>query len=460
MLFSSQPFVLLFLPLALLLYYSVAGIAAARLRALLLGSFIFYAWWDPRFVPLLAGSILANWLIARRFAASPAAWLIAAGVAVNLTLLGAFKYADFVAANLLAIFGRPHAGFDLILPLGVSFFTFQQISYLVDLKRGTAPLYPLERYATYILFFPQLIAGPIVRHNELIPQFEASPLRDGLCERLSRGGLLFILGLLKKVYFADEYAPLVERQFDAVASGAAASGGEAWFAALAYTLQLYFDFSAYSDMAIGLALMFGFTLPLNFHTPYRALDIRDFWRRWHITLSRFFRDYVYIPLGGSRQGAGGVTFAVTATMLLAGLWHGAGWTFIAWGAAHGVAILVNRGWSAAGFRLPAALAWAMTFLFVIVGWVLFRAEDFGVAASLLRSMSGVEGWGAGRVDGEDLRFLLLGMALATLGPENVEIPRLRWVARPATAVLAGVALVAVTMRVGAGRSLEFIYFQF
>lgn len=459
MLFSSQAFIVVFLPAVLAAYYLAASSPAWRLRVLVLASLLFYGYWDARFVPLLAGSIAGNWLLARAFAASSLGVLVPAGVALNLLLLGVFKYADFFAASVLATVGQTHVPWSVVLPLGISFFTFQQISYLVDLRRGRAPAYPLLHYAAYVTFFPQLIAGPIVRHNELIGQFDADPCRPGLHERLARGLVLFTLGLIKKVFLADEYAPLVDTRFAEVAAGGALGGGDAWFAALAYTAQLYFDFSAYSDMAIGLGLMFGLRLPLNFDAPYRALSIREFWRRWHMTLSSFLRDYVYIPLGGSRQGPARAAGAVLATMLLCGLWHGAGWTFVVWGAAHGVAIVVARTWAGSGMRLPAPFAWALTMGFVIAGWVLFRAADFGVARDMLAAMAGAQGWAA-RAGAEDVQFLALGLVLALLGPTNVELAARPWIARRAVAVLSAVALVAVTLRVGHGRAVEFIYFQF
>ncbi len=459
MLFSSQAFILIFLPLVCLAYYALAQHPHGRLRLLLIASLVFYGWWDPRFVPLLAASMAGNWVIALAWKRFHLPALIAAGITLNLLLLGIYKYADFFAGSLLPIFGFEHARWQFVLPLGISFFTFQQITYLVDLRRGRAPIYRLEEYAAFVTFFPQLIAGPIVRHDELIPQFKADPTREGYEERLTRGIVLFVLGLIKKVLLADEFAPEVDTRFGEVGSGDVLGAAQAWYTALAYTLQLYFDFSAYSDMAIGLGLMFGLQLPVNFDKPYRALDIRDFWRRWHMTLSRFFRDYVYIPLGGSRKGAIGLAFAVICTMLLCGLWHGAGWTFIAWGAAHGLAILVNRIWRGSGVRLPPVLAWAATMLFVIGGWVLFRAADFAVAGAMMSSMAGMNGWG-GLPSNSDLQFLVIGLVLALAGPTNIELSERPWIAHQAVAAVTGLMLMVIALRVGYGRSVEFIYFQF
>jgi len=456
MLFSSQVFLLAFLPLAVAAYYAVARSEAPRLWVLVLASVAFYGWWDPRFLPLITGSVLGNWWLASRDSGPGLdRRALVLGVALNLALLAVFKYTNFALASAAVLTGTEPASFDIVLPLGISFFTFQQISYLVDKGRGQAPAYPLPAYAAYVMFFPQLIAGPIVRHNQLIPQLALSPLREGVYARCGAGLALFTLGLVKKVFFADELAGVA----DPVFAGAGDPGAQqAWLGALAYTFQLYFDFSAYSDMAIGLGHLFGLTLPLNFDQPYRALSVREFWRRWHITLSDFLRDYVYVPLGGSRAGGLRLAVAVMATMLLCGLWHGAGWTFVVWGGLHGAAVLVNRLWQRAGIALPAPGAWLLTMLFVVLGWVLFRAEDFGVAAGIWRGMAGLNGPGAS--DEEAVRLTLAGGLFAVLGPTAVQLAGRPWMARPAAAVAAGVLLAACILRVGAGRSLEFIYFQF
>jgi len=460
MLFSSQPFLLLFLPLSLLAYYGLATSYRGRLAALTVASMTFYAWWDPRFVPLLAGMIVLNWAVVRIHAEVARSSILRLGVVLNLAVLGLFKYANFLAESVLSVFSIEHEPWGLILPLGISFFTFQQISYLVDRARGDAPVYGLAEYAAYVSFFPQLIAGPIVRHNQLINQFRTDPRTVANLEMAGRGLVLLTLGLIKKVFFADELAPIADAGFDPVAAGAAITFGEAWLAALAYSLQLYFDFSAYSDMALGLGALFGFSLPLNFNAPYRALDIRDFWRRWHMTLSSFLRDYLYIPLGGNRGTVARTFFTVMATMLLCGLWHGAGWTFIAWGALHGGAICINRLWARSPWHLPRIAAWGVTMIFVILGWVLFRAESFDVAATMLTGMGSPGAFTAGDIDTEDMVFVLIGALFATLGPTNVTVSERRHLLRRRYAVAAACGLFLVTLRVGQGRGLEFIYFQF
>lgn len=460
MLFSSQAFLLLFLPLTLSAYYAASGSRRARIALITLASFAFYAWWDPRFVPLLAGLIGLNWLIVRVHEARGHASVLAVGIGVNLLFLGLFKYANFLAENLLGVAGIEHEPWGLILPLGISFFTFQQISYLVDRRRGEAPCYGLLEYAAYVSFFPQLIAGPIVRHNQLIAQFDRDPRISANFEMAGRGLALFALGLTKKVFFADELAPIADAGFDIAANGGVVAFGESWLSATAYTLQLYFDFSAYSDMAIGLGALFGLRLPVNFDAPYRALDIRAFWRRWHMTLSSFLRDYVYIPLGGNRGSVARTVFTVMATMLLCGLWHGAGWTFIAWGALHGAAICFNRAWQAGGLRLPVPAAWALTMLFVIAGWVLFRADDFAAASVMLQSMAGVAGFVAGDGDAGDWTIVAIGAAFALLGPTAFDAAHRSALVQRRYAVAVGCVLFLITLRVGQGRGLEFIYFQF
>jgi alginate O-acetyltransferase complex protein AlgI len=458
LLFSSQLFILLFLPLALLAYHALAGDYRARLWALTLASFVFYAWWDLRFLPLLLAAVTLNWGLGHlyvRLGRPP--WFITAGIVCHLALLGFFKYANFLGDVFAAATGASHDRWDIVLPLAISFFTFQQISYLIDLKRNEAPTYTWLEYTGYIVFFPHLIAGPIVRHNELVGQFAAHPHRDGALEMAARGLVLFVLGLVKKVFLADELAGVADPVFDGALGGAAPALADAWLGALGYSLQLYLDFSAYSDMAIGLGAMFGLRLPINFDYPYRATSIRDFWRRWHMTLSRFFRDYLYIPLGGNRRGLAATCALVMFTMTLCGLWHGAGWTFVAWGALHGLAIVGSRLWEVTGVRVPAAAGWALTMLFVVVGWVLFRAETFDGAWRVLQGMAGA---GAGAASREGWTLVALGAACALLGPTNIAWAEQRLAPRGWIAALAAFALFAVTLRVGQGRGLDFIYFQF
>lgn len=460
MLFHSQVFILLFLPVALAAYYATRG-TEARQAVVIALSLFFYAWADIRFLPLLVCSILLNWTLAhaiREHGSRLALWV---GVGANLGLIGYFKYKNFFLESLTALTGGTFEPTPLLLPIGISFFTFQQISYLVDVRRGVAPVYGLRKYAFYVAYFPQLIAGPIVRHNELIPLLALDPLRPGVAERVSRGAVLFVIGLVKKFAIADRMAPHANDVFAAVAGGVPVGTADAWTGALAFTLQIYFDFSAYSDMAIGLAMMMGLGLPYNFDAPYRATSIRDFWRRWHVSLSRFLRDYLYIPLGGSRHGLPRQMMAQFVTMTLCGLWHGAGWTFLAWGAWHAAGMMANTLWSAAGRRLGAWLAWPLTLLFVVFGWVLFRAESLTAAGQLWLSMvGGAAGETTAAIGGFSPSLAVAAGLIACLGPTSQAIALERLPAWRPVAAVAALCLFVVILEIGKGQPIEFIYFEF
>ncbi len=461
MLFNSQIFLLLFLPLTLLAYYRISENRAQREWLVIAASIIFYGYWDYRLVPLLAGSIIANWLFARSIGGRGSRVGVLLGIGLNLVIIGVFKYADFFAGSLAWIFGAQHTPWNIILPLGISFFTFQQISYLADRYKGEAPEYGFREYFLYVSFFPQLIAGPIVRHNELIYQLESSPRRDGMHERLSRGATLLAIGLVKKVFIADTAARIADPLFEAAGNGAL-SMIDAWIATLAFTFQIYFDFSGYSDMAIGLALMFGLTLPINFNIPYRAVSIRDFWRRWHMTLSHFLRDYLYIPLGGARHGLSMQALALTATMFLGGLWHGAGWTFVVWGLMHGAGLAIHAWWSRlTNISLPNPAGWALTMVFVMLGWVLFRASSFPEAMSMFTSMIGGHGFTLTMANyGAHPAILALAAAVALIGPSSQAFALERDYARPWGALAVASALTFSVIMAGSSAHPEFIYFQF
>jgi alginate O-acetyltransferase complex protein AlgI len=459
MLFNSQVFITGFLPIVLGLYYAVASRRSARQSVVVLASLAFYGWWDIRFVPLLGGLTVVNWLIAQWFGVHRARWIPILGVVLNLAVLGLFKYADFFSGTAYALLGENFHPWQLILPLGISFFVFQKISYLIDLRRGDRHIYAFLDFCMFVTFFPQLIAGPLVRHNEIIHQFALDPRRPEMWENLSRGFVLFVIGVAKKVALADTLAMVADPLFTR-AAGVSLSAVEAWTATGAYTLQIYFDFSGYSDMAIGLALMFGLRLPMNFNAPYRAVSIRDFWRRWHMTLSRFLRDYLYIPLGGNRCGAVRQAVNVVATMLLGGLWHGANWTFVAWGGLHGLALAVNHVWEGWGLRLPRAAAWAITLLFVMACWVLFRSADFTTAGDILVSMVGAHGLGQLSLDREYVAALIGGAAVALLGPTSQEAALAKLQPKPWLAMPAGLMLAYLLLLVGGRLPNVFIYFQF
>jgi alginate O-acetyltransferase complex protein AlgI len=454
MLFQSQVFILLFLPAVLGAYYLSAERPVLREAILILASLLFYAWWDPRFVPLLVGQTVATWLIAEAYLRYPSRAWIVLGVAANLAVLAFFKYLAFVAGAVVGIMGVPVQGWDLILPLGISFYTFELISYLVDLRRGDGPHYKLRKFCLFIFLFPHLIAGPIIRHNEIIPQFSLSPFRPGLSKRFAYGIAFFVIGCVKKVFIADPLAGVADPIF---ASAQSPAFGDAWLGALAFTFQLFLDFSAYSEMAIGLGLMLGFQFPDNFNVPYRATSIREFWRRWHMTLSRFLRDYLYIPLGGSRNGWLTYVKATLITMGLCGLWHGAGFTFVVWGLAHGLALIVCRLWEDRGRPLPAPLAWGITMLFVIVSWVLFRAPDFATAGAMLSGMAGFNGLPG---ETEWPAVLALAAAVSILGPSTKEFVEDWLKPLPAYGIAFALAAVMVVLEVGAGQPRSFIYFQF
>ncbi len=456
MLFNSQIFVVAFLPAVLALYYGARG-RAGRQAVLVAASLAFYGYWDLRFVPALAGLTLLNWLVVQWWARAQRSGILALGVAMNLLALGACKYADFLGANVAMALGLPFASFGIILPLGVSFFTFQKISYLIDLRRGDRHVYGLLEFFAFVTFFPQLIAGPLVRHNELIPQFARDPHGPALWENLSRGLVLFTIGFAKKAGLADTAGLVCDPLFARAALGPL-TAAEAWLAAGSYGLQILFDFSGYSDMAIGLGLMFGLRLPFNFAAPYRAASIREFWRRWHMTLSRFLRDYVYIPLGGSRAGPWMQARNVVLTMLLGGLWHGAAWTFVAWGGLHGLALAVNAAWARTGRTLPRGVGWAVTLLFVLVAWVPFRSPDFATAGRVLAGMAGLEG--LGQVQTEHAPVLLLAAAVAMVGPTSQDAALRLLRPTPWVAVPVGAALVGLLLLTGGRVPNEFIYFQF
>ena len=462
MLFHSQIFVLGFLPTVLALYYAAAAWQRGRESVLIAASLVFYGWWNPVYLPLLIGLALATWAIGRLhlrpMPAPAAAVLPVLGLALNLGALAWFKYADFLGANLAWAAGTPWAPLHIVLPLGISFFVFQKLSYLIDVRRGDRHEYGLLDFCLFVSFFPQLIAGPLVRHNEIIPQFRADPRGPEMWENLARGLVLFLIGMAKKLCIADTLAPGVDALF-AAAGGSVPNAGAAWAAAGGYALQIYFDFSGYSDMAIGLARMFGLRLPMNFDAPYRAASIREFWRRWHMTLSRMLRDYLYIPLGGNRHGPVRQAVAVLVTMLLGGLWHGAAWTFVIWGGLHGLALAANGLWHRAGLRLPRAVGWALTLLFVVVTFVLFRAPDWTTAGHMLAAMAG--GGGFGPVRFADGWMIGVGAAIALLGPTSQEAALGRTL-RPAAwmAVPAGLAAVALLLLSGGRLQNAFIYFQF
>ncbi len=407
MLFNSTIFILGFLPLTLLGFW---GLSKFRLTQgvmiwLLISSLFFYSYWNIfspagqgktiEYIVLIILSVVINYSIGTEISKSKqssnrAKLFLILGTILNLSVIVYYKYANFFLDSINSLFSTNYQLNNLILPLGISFYTFTQIAYLVDAYRGEVKNenYNLPTYGLFILFFPQLIAGPILRHDELIPQLRSLKNKIFSPKNFSLGLIFFTIGLSKKIIIADTLSPWVATIFNNTSS---LTFLEAWVGAISYTLQLYFDFSGYSDMAIGLGYMFNIVLPINFNSPYKATSISDFWRRWHITLSNFLRDYLYIPLGGSRRGEIRRYANLIITMLLGGLWHGAGWTFVIWGGLHGLYLSINHGWRKFNISLPQWLAWMITFLAVIFGWVMFRAQSLSDAMEMIQAMIGMKG---------------------------------------------------------------------
>ena len=500
MLFSSNTFLFQFLP-ATVLAFAAARRHSPRAGIMVLvgASLFFYGAWRPVYLLLFAASVAVNFALGLRMEDPLRRRGIGTfGVTLNLAGLCYFKYTNFIFDSVNTLTGAPLPFVNIILPLGISFFTFQQIAYLVDVMRGARVERDIVSYTLFVSFFPHLIAGPLVHHAEMIPQFKRG--RTGRSAVLAARGLaIFAAGLFKKVVIADNLAQFVSPVFAHLDAGGGVTTLWAWLATLAYSLQIYFDFSGYSDMAIGISLMFGIFLPLNFNSPYKATSIIEFWRRWHMTLSQFLRDYLYIPLGGNRRGAARRYVNLLVTMLLGGLWHGAGWNFLVWGGLHGLYLSINhlwRGWrgnkpevTTAGLMVKGA-CWAITFCAVVVAWVFFRAKTAAGAWRMLQGLFGAEAGSSAYASPGILRLmdlpmlvgegrlLLIGsgavaLALAmALGLPNVpqlfryrEYRRaperaawLRWRPNAAWALLSALAL-AISL-FGMWQRLEFLYFQF
>ena len=474
MTFSSISFLFYFLPLLLGLYFATPW----KNAALLAGSLIFYAWGEPFYVLALLVSVCANHALARALGRRRSPGLLAAGIALNLGALVWFKYAAFLVSALapaLALLGAdirlaepPH------LPLGVSFYTFQALSLLIDIwRRDAEPPKTLVNTALYITFFPQLIAGPIVRFKEISEQFET---RTHSFEEFAGGARLFVLGLAQKTLLANTFAPVADAAFEANAVGAL-SLGAAWIGLAAYTLQIFFDFAGYSNMALGLGRMCGFNLPRNFDFPYAAQSLTEFWRRWHITLSRWFRDYLYIPLGGSRSGPARTYLNLCIVFLLCGLWHGAAVTFLVWGAWHGAFLVAERVFLGRALAtVPAPVRHVYLILVVALGWVLFRAASIAEAGDYYFALSGGSG-GAAAIEAkaiapDGLWAILVAAAAVAIWPVAgaplFEAVRTRWPASGAAAASGfaleqAVLVVLFTLCAAAlagGAYNPFIYFRF
>ena len=460
MLFNSYEFLLFFLPASVAGYFFFNRFRAGNLW-LVACSLFFYAWWRVNFLPLLLASIAVNFVVGRTIVHRAAMGqatrsLLIAGIAFDLLLLGYFKYAGFFAANVALLFGVPAPVLDVILPIGISFFTFTQIAFLVDASRRKAAEPNLVNYALFVSYFPHLLAGPILHHREMMPQFADATNKRVVWENVARGLALLAIGLGKKVLIADELAQVVNAGYSALH---VPGFGDAWLTVICYTMQIYFDFSGYTDMALGMALMMNIRLPQNFDSPYRQRNLREFWRHWHITLMRFLRDYVYIPIGGSRKGEAFTAFALVFTFALGGLWHGANWTFVLWGVVNGIGLVVVRWWPRAGIQLPVIAAWAITFLFTNLAWVLFRAPDLATARGVFAALAGGNGFGG--VSFPPTHYTLVTLAIACVlaaMPRNsnrvVAEMTFGWPLQAATALLLAAGILSV------GNPTEFLYFNF
>jgi D-alanyl-lipoteichoic acid acyltransferase DltB (MBOAT superfamily) len=511
MLFNSHAFIFGFLPITLLGFF-VAARLSHHLAAswLAIASVLFYGYWNVKYVWLLLISISLNYAIGCGIARAlncnrtRAAALLALGITANLCTLGYYKYTNFLLSSASSLLGADWSFQAIILPLGISFFTFTQIAFLVDVYRKIAKEYNFIHYLLFVTYFPHLIAGPVLHHKQMMPQFSRSDVYNFSFDNMAIGSTIFIIGLFKKVVIADGLAGNVALVFDNPTAAAQSGFFQAWCVAISYSLQLYFDFSGYSDMAIGASRMFGIALPINFHSPFKSHNIIEFWRRWHMTLSAFLKNYVYIPLGGNRYGAFCRYLNLFLTMLLGGLWHGAGWTFVIWGMLHGVYLIVNHGWHAvrrrfghdplkaplSGYwRIPSIL---VTFTAVTIAFVVFRATDLHSAMQLLSALTGKNDFVAHQCSSDcgPIAHWMLAVAantsnsifgieaylgagavllLAWFTPNTQEIMNLygpavgtrSWLAwRPTFAVACTVWLIGFIAMVNLTKKSPFLYFQF
>lgn len=514
MLFNSYAFIFIFLPVVFFGYRAV--IARWNLEAgfvwLTVCSLFFYAYWNVFYLPIILLSIIFNYYVgghvSRQRVRSKRVALMWFGICANLFVLGYFKYANFFVDS-VNYFSSNHIEMaKIVLPIGISFFTFQQIAYLVDSYRNETHEYNFIHYCLFVTFFPQLIAGPIVHHKDMMPQFMLKERFEKIYENLSIGLSIFSIGLFKKVVIADGMAGYATPIFSAADEGMKITFFDAWGGALAYTLQLYFDFSGYSDMAVGLARLFGVVLPLNFFSPYKSMTISEFWRRWHMTLSRFLRDYLYIPMGGGRSGKGRQYVNLLITMVLGGLWHGAAWTFVFWGFLHGVYLMICHAWQfitrkiscRSSYRiLFSPIAYVLTFTSVVVGWVFFRAQTFEGAWAIISGMTGANGafihpdvehylpilqslglsasvtpYATRFVDGDTLQYIVGLMLLVWLAPNTYQLMHkhdpvltdanlslkstLHWKPNRRWGIYISILFLMAIMNMN--RVSEFLYFQF
>lgn len=402
MLFNSFEFIFVFLPIVLLGYFQIDKYSNHRWsKAWLFAASLFYAWWNPNYLIIIVGSIVVNYYFAIKISSihqkTARKNLLILGIVSNLVLLGYYKYADFFIKNANFLLDTNFNLYHIILPIGISFFTFQQIGFLVDTYQKKVEEFNFINYGVFVSFFPQLIAGPIVHHSEIMPQFLSKTVTKINIKNIARGIFLFNMGLAKKVIIADVFGKIANKGY---ANSISLNTIESWLTSFAYTVQLYFDFSAYSDMAIGIGLLFNIELPINFWSPHKSDSIQQFYRRWHITLSRFMRDYIYIPLGGNKKGEARTYLNLFNTFLIGGLWHGANWTFVFWGGLNGLAFIVQRLYQKYFAQMPHFISVGITFLFVMIVRVFFRATDWTMAINVLKGIIGLQGG--------DRNFALIG----------------------------------------------------
>lgn len=509
MLFNTYEFILVFLPVALAGYHWLGRSGRRELALLWVAalSLLLYGWWEPRHVLLLLASVAFNYGVGLALSRRPSPALLALGVAANLACLGYYKYTGFLVQNLNGALGTSFHTGEILLPAAISFFTFQQIAYIADAYRGLTKEHSPLRYLLFVTFFPQLVIGPIVHHSETMPQFARPGLFGSLPRNLAIGLTIFVIGLWKKVVLGDVSGLYADRVFDAAEAGAALGMLDAWVGAVAFSFQIYFDFSGYSDMAIGLARMFGIRLPQNFDSPYKACDVTDFWQRWHMTLTRFIRDYIYTPLSGGDPPRWRRYLNVGVVMFIVGLWHGAGWLFVLWGFTHGAYLVIQKVWRhrtgplRPRFAEHPAYRWSCRlFLFACctAAWVPFRAEGSDAMLRMLRGMFGGVAagplWATLRTEGpltelhglfaapgavfappgQPLAWLAALLAIVWLWPNTQEVmgryrpalgfvrPRLSsWLAwRPLPVWTAAMGLLFLVSTLWMSKTVAFIYFQF
>lgn len=466
MLFNTYIFIFAFLPIMLIGYFWLLRqrlILGSKIW-LVGGSIFFYGYWSIVYIPLLLASILVNFFVGSALSETKSLkvskkQLLIFGILFNVILLSYFKYTDFFLENFNGIFDSNIPLSHIILPLGISFFTFTQIAFLVDAYKEKVKEYDLLNYMLFVTYFPHLLAGPILHHSEMMPQFVSKWNWAVRWRNIAVGLFLFSIGLFKKVVIADKFAEYANTGFDVAVT---LNFVEAWATSLSYTLQLYFDFSGYTDMAIGISLMFNIRLPINFNSPYKAKDIQDFWRRWHITLSRFLRDYIYIPLGGNKVGRYHNYSNLFTVFLVGGLWHGASWMFVIWGALHGGAIVLHRIWKDLGLRMWGWLGWFITFNFVNIAWVFFRAKDLESVEKVLGGMVGISGIILpnileGFVSSKDLRLIIIVIILTMIMQNSFE-----WSQKFKPTVTFKILTISLLLYgiLSLSKVSQFLYFQF